>query len=63
MGRSEDRIDPGSAATVAEVWRQVSAETDLPDNLLMAVNQTYVGPEHPVCEGDEVAFFPPVTGG
>jgi sulfur-carrier protein len=29
----------------------------------VAVNQDYVGLEHPVREGDEVAIFPPVTGG
>ena len=28
-----------------------------------AVNQEYVEPEHAVAPGDEVAFFPPVTGG
>jgi molybdopterin synthase sulfur carrier subunit len=29
----------------------------------VAVNQDYVGGEHSVREGDEVAIFPPVTGG
>ena len=29
----------------------------------VAVNQDYVGPEHLVRDGDEVAIFPPVTGG
>jgi molybdopterin synthase sulfur carrier subunit len=29
----------------------------------VAVNQDYVGPEHPVRDGDEIAIFPPVTGG
>ena len=28
-----------------------------------AVNQEFAGPEAPVGPGDEVAFFPPVTGG
>jgi sulfur-carrier protein len=29
----------------------------------VAVNQEYVGQDHPVHDGDEVALFPPVTGG
>lgn len=34
-----------------------------PGKLLAAVNQTLVEFTHPLREGDEVAFFPPVTGG
>lgn len=33
------------------------------DKLLAAVNQTLVSLQHPLQAGDEVAFFPPVTGG
>ena len=29
----------------------------------VAVNQEYAQPADPVAAGDEVAFFPPVTGG
>jgi len=32
-------------------------------NLLFSVNQTLVKASHIVNDGDEVAFFPPVTGG
>ncbi len=29
----------------------------------VAVNQEYVAIDHPVAAGDEIALFPPVTGG
>ncbi len=32
-------------------------------NLRAAVNQRMAEPSSPVADGDEVAFFPPVTGG
>ena len=32
-------------------------------NLRCAVNQEMAGPEVAIKDGDEVAFFPPVTGG
>ena len=54
---------PGKGATVADIWTWASNGKVLPDNVLMAVNLEYVGTDHPVEDGDEVAFFPPVTGG
>ncbi len=33
------------------------------DKLLFSVNQTLVKASHIIQAGDEVAFFPPVTGG
>lgn len=32
-------------------------------NVRAAINQEMVGPEAPVADRDEIAFFPPVTGG
>jgi molybdopterin converting factor subunit 1 len=34
-----------------------------PRQVRAAVNQDFAPPAHPVQPGDEVAFFPPVTGG
>jgi molybdopterin synthase sulfur carrier subunit len=36
---------------------------DLDRGLRMARNQALCEPDEPVAEGDELAFFPPVTGG
>ncbi|HLA74391.1 MAG TPA: MoaD/ThiS family protein [Gammaproteobacteria bacterium] len=63
LGRADDRIDAGTVHTVADVWTRVSAGLPLPDNILMAVNLEYAQAGQAVKDGDEVAFFPPVTGG
>jgi sulfur-carrier protein len=62
LGRREDRLEATGIACVADVWRQVAA-SPLPANTLIAVNQEYARPDTSVRPGDEVAFFPPVTGG
>jgi len=43
---------PGHAAAFADA-KQIRA----------AVNQDFATPDHPVVADDEIAFFPPVTGG
>ncbi|MFZ1642605.1 MAG: MoaD/ThiS family protein [Candidatus Contendobacter sp.] len=63
LGRAEDRLDAVGEVTVAGVWAALWPETPLPPNMLTAVNMEYAGPEQSVRDGDEVAFFPPVTGG
>ena len=63
MGGAEREIEASGLATVADVWSQMSPEQALSGSILAAVNMEYVGPDHPVKDGDEVAFFPPVTGG
>ena len=40
-------------------WRTALGDTALH----VAVNQEIVKPDFPVSDGDEVAWFPPVTGG
>lgn len=49
--------------TVLDVWKSATGASELPANVLAAVNLEYVPPGHQVHDGDEVGFFPPVTGG
>jgi len=63
MGRAEESIPANGVFTVADVWALVSQGRSLPSNTLVAVNMEYSDLARPVREGDEVAFFPPVTGG
>ena len=63
LGRGEDRLEPPLPMTVEEVWARVGDGEPLAGSLLAAVNLEYAESDHPVADGDEVAFFPPVTGG
>lgn len=42
-----------------DVWCDVLAQV----NMIRAVNQLVMPGNCALCDGDEVAFFPPVTGG
>ncbi|VAX00839.1 Molybdopterin synthase sulfur carrier subunit [hydrothermal vent metagenome] len=63
VGKASDSLEAKSASTVLQVWQQSVGESSFDTNILAAVNMEYVDAEHAVCDGDEVAFFPPVTGG
>lgn len=63
LGRASDEIDAANIRTVADVWEAVAEGEAMPSNLLMAINQDYVKADANVQDNDEVAFFPPVTGG
>lgn len=71
LGVGEEQVaPPPEVATVAQLvdwlgargpaWQAALADRS---RLRVAVNQDYVGFDHPVRAGDEVALFPPVTGG
>ncbi len=71
IGDSEEKLDlPGDVTTVAElmVWLRDQSEGHGhalgPGAMLkVAVNQEYAAPDAPVRPDDEIAIFPPVTGG
>ena len=57
-GESIERLD-----TVADVLRASTGESGDAESVLCALNFETVSLEHAVSDGDEIAFFPPVTGG
>ena len=63
LGRAEDRLDAVGELTVADIWAVLWPDMPWPPNTLTAVNMEYAEPTQIVRDGDEVAFFPPVTGG
>ena len=66
----EDVSPPAEVTTVAELLSWLTSRgpgyaealEDL-STIRVAVNQVYARPGDPVGPGDEVALFPPVTGG
>lgn len=71
LGRAHEQVAPDAGVTnvatlVDKLIAQHGAEWSkaLRDGrVLMAVNQQVARPDTAVRDGDEVAFFPPVTGG
>lgn len=61
VGLSDITIE--QASTAAEVWDLATNKQQQPDNVLVAINLEYAKLNSSVNDGDEVAFFPPVTGG
>lgn len=66
----EDVTPPPDIADVARLIAWLAARSpghahafSEPAQVRAAVNQEFATADHPVAAGDEVAFFPPVTGG
>ena len=63
---AHDEINVVSPVSISSIKKQLIekyGERHFPDNILCAVNHEMVNESTKVCESDEVAFFPPVTGG
>ena len=66
LNTAHDEINVVSPVSISSIKKQLIekyGERHFPDNILCAVNHEMVNESTKVCESDEVAFFPPVTGG
>ncbi len=60
-GISETTV--ASVGTAEEVWAISTGNATRSDNVMVAINLEYAQFSDTVKDGDEVAFYPPVTGG
>ena len=64
MGEANIEIEVDENTSVNDLWQMLTLNKNIElENVMMAVNMEYVKPEYRLKKGDEVAFFPPVTGG
>ncbi len=64
LGEASAIVDIEDNVTVNALWLLIIKRKNIEfDNVMMTVNMEYVKPEHRLKPGDEVGFFPPVTGG
>jgi molybdopterin converting factor subunit 1 len=65
MGRGEAVLEVGEGTIVRDVlnvYKERMPEFAW-DSIAVAVNLEYAGVEDSLCDGDEVALLPPVSGG
>jgi len=63
IGVAETSFDLTSETDAASLWQLLNPTINLPESSLVAINQSYASMDSMISAGDEVAFFPPVTGG
>jgi len=63
VGKTSETMDIKQNQTVGDIWSDVSKNIKYTGKVMVAVNHEYVDINHVLKDNDEVAFFPPVTGG
>lgn len=62
-GLSEEVIDYQEGMTASQIWARVVDTVEMPEGIMVAINMEHVKGDPVPNDNDEVAFFPPITGG
>jgi len=63
MGGREHLVDILPNSSVRFVLEELGIEMWLSQGLMVSINGNKVSEDEPVCDGDEIALLPPVSGG
>ncbi len=63
MGKHSEDLDVENNLTVDRLWVKLTLNLQINMKVMFAVNHKYVDKDFKLKQGDEIAFFPPVTGG
>ena len=63
MGKDSEDLKIETSLSANELWKSLTVGKKTPIRVLVAVNHKYVDKNFKLKDGDEIAFFPPVTGG
>ena len=63
MGKDSEDLKIETSLSANELWKSLTVGKKTPIRVLVAVNHEYVDKNFKLKDGDEIAFFPPVTGG
>lgn len=63
VGHADAELPSSEPVSARQIWQQLNPDLAMPEGVLVAVNMEYAGLDTLVKDDDELAFFPPVTGG
>ena len=63
MGGREHLVDILPNSSVRFVLEELGLDMWLSQGLMVSINGNKVSEDEPVCDGDEIALLPPVSGG
>tara|TARA_Y100000996_G_C22469093_1_gene621333 strand:+ start:430 stop:663 length:234 start_codon:yes stop_codon:yes gene_type:complete len=63
IGKTSEQIECQDKMSAGDIWTEVSTNIKYTGKVMVAVNHEYVDMSYLLSENDEIAFFPPVTGG